>query len=364
MDDLKEEQPLKLGEEEEFEDEDESFAEHRTILVDAGQGAERIDKYLTGKLVKISRNRIQNGIKSGAVTVNGKTIKSNYKVNPFDEIELVIPRTMDGTTALYADEMELDIRYEDDDLLVLHKPPGLVVHPGVSNPRGTLVNGLVHYLGLDSNMPNLKGNPENRPGLVHRIDKDTSGLMVIAKTEYAMSHLAKQFFDHSIHRRYQAIIWGEPDEKSGEIECYIGRNPKNHRHQTVFLEEEAGKWSKTHWKLVEGMYYISVVECALETGRTHQIRVHMKHLGHPVFNDKTYGGDSIRKGTVYSKYKQFVHNCFQMCPRQALHAKELGFVHPTTGEKMMFTSELPDDMAGVLDKWRNYVAAKKDTTNN
>jgi 23S rRNA pseudouridine1911/1915/1917 synthase len=241
---------------------------------------------------------------------------------------------------------------------VLHKPPGLVVHPGVGNPRGTLVNGLVHYFGFNSDLPSLAGNPENRPGLVHRIDKDTSGLMVIAKTEFAMSHLAKQFFDHSIHRRYQAIVWSQPNEEQGEFEAYIGRNPKNHRLQTVFLEEEAGKWSKTHWRLIEGLYYVSLMEFELETGRTHQIRVHAKHLGHPVFSDTSYGGDSIRKGTVYNKYKQFVQNCFKICSRQALHAKELGFVHPTTGEQMMFKSELPAEMTEVLEKWRSYVGTK------
>lgn len=354
-----EEQDLKLGEQEDTDNEDENFSEHRQFTVDAGQSPERIDKYLTNKLVKISRNRVQNSIKAGSITVNGKVIKSNYKVNPLDEIDVVIPRTMDINTVLSADEMDLDIRYEDDDLLVLHKPPGLVVHPGVGNPNGTLVNGLMHYFGFDSDLPSLKGNPENRPGLVHRIDKDTSGLMVIAKTEFAMSHLAKQFFDHTIHRRYQAIVWSQPDEEQGELECYIGRNPKNHRLQTVFLEDEAGKWSKTHWRLVEGLYYVSLLEFELETGRTHQIRVHSKHLGHPIFNDVSYGGDSIRKGTVYTKYKQFVQNCFKICPRQALHAKELGFVHPTTGEEMMFKSELPADMADVLEKWRGYVDAKK-----
>lgn len=353
-----EEQGLKLGEKDDNDEEDENFSEHREITVDPGQGPERIDKYITGKLVKVSRNRVQNSIKAGAVTVNGKVIKANYKVNPNDQIELVIPRTMDPSKELYADEMELDVRYEDDDVMVIHKPPGLVVHPGVGNPRGTLVNGLMHYFGFNSDLPSLKGNPENRPGLVHRIDKDTSGLMVIAKTDFAMSHLAKQFFDHTIHRRYQAIVWSEPNEKEGELECYIGRNPKNHRLQTVFLEEEAGKWSKTHWRLKEGLYYVSLMEFELETGRTHQIRVHTKHLGHPVFSDTSYGGDSIRKGTVYTKYKQFVQNCFKICSRQALHAKELGFVHPTTGEEMMFKSDLPADMAEVLEKWRSYVGTK------
>jgi len=341
-------------------EENEGYSEYREFVVDKGQSPLRIDKYVTNKLWKVSRNRIQNGIKAGALTVNGKKVKANYKVNPLDKIELVIPRSVDASTELHADEMDLDIRYEDDDLLILHKPSGLVVHPGIGNPRGTLVNGLMHYLGQKDDLPILDGNPTNRPGLVHRIDKETSGLMVIAKTEFAMTHLAKQFFDHTIHRRYQTLVWSEPDEEKGYFEGYIGRNPSNHTTYKIFEDGEAGKWSATHWKLVERLYYVSLIECELETGRTHQIRVHMKHLGHPVFNDSKYGGDRIHKGTVYTKYKQFVHNCFKLCPRQALHAKEIGFIHPTTGEEMKFISDLPPDMQSVMEKWRKYVDVKKD----
>lgn len=330
------------------------FYEQKFFIADPGQEPLRVDKFLLDRMAQTSRNKIQNAIKAGAVTIGGKPIKANRKVKPNEKVDIVIPRPFDQAVRVEPDDIPLDIRYEDDDVIVLHKQPGLVVHPGFGNYRRTLVNGLMHYYG-QKDLPVMEGNPTNRPGLVHRIDKNTSGLMVIAKTDFAMAHLAKQFYNHTAHRRYQAIVWGQPEEESGYLEKNVGRHPRFRKMMTVFDDASEGKRAATHWKVVDPLYYVSLIECRLETGRTHQIRIHMKHLGHPLFNDEIYGGDKIRKGTVYSKYKQFVHNAFKICPRQALHAKELGFVHPTTGEEMLFDSELPDDMKNVLEKWRHYV---------
>jgi len=337
--------------------EPQEFYEHHRITVDPGQSPLRLDKFLVDRLERVTRNRIQNGIQAGAIRVNDKEVKSNYKVRPNDVVVIVLDKPPRFDDEPEAEEMDLDIHYEDDTLLVLQKPYGLVVHPGIGNYTGTLVNGLMHHL---KNLPNLNAELGIRPGLVHRLDKDTSGLMVIAKTEFAMSHLARQFFDRTVERTYQALVWGEPDELEGRIEGPIGRHPTQRIKQHVFEEGEGGKFAATNYKVLEPMYYVSLVECKLETGRTHQIRVHMAHIGHPVFSDAVYGGNTIRKGTVFSKYKQFVHNCFKQLPRQALHAKTLGFIHPDTGEKMNFDSPLPKDMAAVLDRWRSYLDTRKE----
>ncbi len=336
--------------------EEEGYYEQHEIIVDPKQTPLRLDKFLMDKLSRVSRNRIQAAIKAGAITVNNKEIKPNFKVKHGHTVNVVLPRANPADYEVTGEDLPLDIRYEDDDLLVVHKAPGMVVHPGIGNRNGTLVNALKFHF---DNLPTMEGNSHDRVGLVHRIDKDTSGLLVIAKTELAMTHLAKQFFDHSIERTYHALVWGEPDELEGTIDCNIGRHPRIRNIYTTFPEEEEGKHAITHYKVIDPMYYVSLIECKLETGRTHQIRVHMKHLGHPVFSDKTYGGDTIRKGTVFSKYKQFVHNTFKVMPRQALHARSLGFIHPSTGEKMYFEAELPEDFQAAMDRWRAYLSAKK-----
>lgn len=332
------------------------YFEHQSILVDPAQQALRIDKFLMERLAKVSRNRIQNLIRSGSVLVNEKEIKPNYKVRGKDQISIVFPYPPYEGESVVPEEMPLDIIYEDDDLLVLNKPAGLVVHPGVGHRSGTLVNGLAHYF---KGLPVMEGNSPDRPGLVHRIDKNTSGLMLIAKTDFALTHLAKQFFQHTIERTYFALVWGEPEEQTGTINANIARDPRHRKKFAAYPDGEVGKWAVTHYKVIEPLYYVSLVQCNLETGRTHQIRVHMAHIGHPLFNDERYGGDRIVKGTIFSKYKSFVENCFQTLPRQGLHAKSLGFEHPRTGERMFFDSELPDDMTETLDRWRRYVQSKK-----
>ncbi len=336
--------------------------EHYRFLVDPNQTSIRIDKYLFDKLEKISRNRIQSAVKNGYVLVNDKEIKSNYKIRPRDVIVINLPEEPRERTQITGEDIPLDIRYEDDDIMIVHKPAGLVVHPGVGNWSGTLVNGLIHYMENKDDLPVMEGNTPDRPGLVHRIDKNTSGLLVIAKNEHAMTHLSKQFHDHTIDRTYYAIIWGQPDEDSGTIDEYIGRHPRDRVKMSVFRDRDEGRHAVTHYEVVEPMYYVSLIKCKLETGRTHQIRVHMAHLNHPIFNDSMYGGDSVRKGTVFSKYKVFVENTFTLLPRQALHAKSLGFIHPTSGERMEFDSELPEDMVAALDKWRHYVTHQKSRT--
>ena len=335
--------------------------ETQEILVDPGQQPVRIDKFLTDKLPKVSRNRVQNGLKKGTIRVDGAVVKANHKLSPGERITVEIPRYRpegeDG--APVPQDIPLDIRYEDDAVMVVHKPPGMVVHPAVGHRDGTLVNALTYHLGRED-LPTLAGNDESRVGLVHRIDKDTSGLLVIAKTEEAMTHLAKQFFQHTIERTYQAVCWGEPEPAAATIDAHLGRDLKNRQKYRVYDEPEEGhKHAITHYRTLEGLYYVSLLELQLETGRTHQIRVHLQSIGHPLFNDARYGGDRIVKGTIYSKYRLFAERCFELCPRQALHAKSLAFTHPVTGERMRFDSELPADMTAMLDKWRNYVGPRR-----
>ena len=347
---------------EESEEEEQLYAVQE-ITVDPGQKPVRIDKFLADKLARVSRNRIQQNIRDGAILVNGDAVKANHKLSPGELITVVVPRYAEQEEGLQAQDIPLDVRYEDDAIMIVHKPPGMVVHPGVGNPSGTLVNALTYYLRKqEGEIPVLPGNDRDRVGLVHRIDKDTSGLLVIAKTEQAMSSLARQFFEHSIDRTYQAIVWGAPDPAEGTITGHIGRHPRIRQNYTVFQEEEAGKHAVTHYRTLEDLYYVSLCELKLETGRTHQIRVHMKSEGHPVFQDSKYGGDRIVKGTVYSKFKTFVERCFELCPRQALHAKSIGFIHPATKEYVHFDSDLPADMSAALDRWRTYVGHRR--TNN
>ena len=326
--------------------------EHIRMVVDPGQQPERIDTYLTNHLSNISRNRVQNAAKAGNILVNEKTVKQNYKVKPNDVISIVFtypPRETD----IKPEPIPLNIVYEDDDVIVINKQAGLVVHPGHGNFDGTLLHGLAYYF------EQTQQNIENRFGyLVHRIDKDTTGLMIVAKNEAAQAILAHQFFVHSIHRRYYALVWGDFDTDEGIIEGNIGRSNNDRRKMAVYPNGDHGKDAITHWKVLERFSYVTLNEYRLETGRTHQIRVHSQYIGHPLFNDTMYGGDVILKGTTFSKYKQFIDNCFKIMPRHALHAKELGFVHPTTGKQMMFTSELPDDMKQVLEKWRVYLKAR------
>ena len=334
-----------------------SFQDSRIITVDPNQEPIRIDKFLMDRLDHVTRNRMQNAIRAGAITVNEKEIKPNYKVRPNDIIHAILPRRSRGEKKLVAQNIDLDIRYEDDHILILHKPAGMVVHPGVGHRKYTLANALAYYY---QNLPLLNDNYTDRPGLVHRIDKNTSGIMIAVKNDYAMDRMAKQFYYHTIERKYQAIIWGAMPEEEGTIKAKIGRDPKNRKNMSVFRNVEGGKWSVTHWKTLEDLYYVSLVECQLETGRTHQIRVHMKFMGHPLFSDEKYGGDRIRKGTPHRRYKHFVNNTMEVLPRQALHAKSLAFDHPVTGERMFFESDLPDDMVQCLERWRNYVKNQKE----
>ncbi|AFD07477.1 RluA family pseudouridine synthase [Solitalea canadensis] len=328
--------------------------EHLRIVVDKGQSLLRIDKFLMHKIENASRNRIQNAIEADNVLVNDKPIKASYKVKPADVISIVMPHPP-RDTEVYPEDLPISIVYEDNDLLVVNKAAGMVVHPGYGNYTGTLVNALVFHF---QQLPTLPGN-DGRPGLVHRIDKDTSGLLLISKNERSMTYLARQFFDHSITRKYTALVWGDLKE-DGTVTGYIGRSMKDRRVQDVYETEEKGKWSVTHYKVLERLGYVTLIECQLETGRTHQIRAHMKSIGHPLFNDETYGGDKILKGTVFGKYKQFVENCFELLPRQALHAKTLGFIHPTTKEYIHFETELPEDFQQGLEKWRKYASQKEE----
>ena len=324
--------------------------EHFRFVADKGQTPLRVDKYLMNKVENATRNRIQKSAKDGNIFVNDIIVKSNYKVKANDVITVRFehpPYEM----LLTPEDLPIDIVYEDDALLVINKAAGMVVHPGHGNYSGTLINALAFHF---DNLPN---NSSDRPGLVHRIDKDTSGLLVVAKTEEAMAHLSKQFFNKTTEREYVAIAWGAMQEEHGTIEGHIGRHPKNRLQNTVYLDPDdldKGKPAVTHYKVLEHLGYVTLVSCKLETGRTHQIRVHMKHIGHTLFNDERYGGSAILKGTTFSKYKQFVDNCFKVLPRQALHAKTLGFIHPTTNEFMRFEAPIPEDMEACLYKWRNY----------
>ncbi len=336
--------------------EEQELFEHYHLTVDSGQKQLRIDKYITNRIESISRSKIQQAADAGKVLVNGEAVKSNYKVKPNDEISIVMdyPR---HELKILPEEIPLDIVYEDDQLIVINKPAGLVVHPGHGNYSGTLVNALAWYY---KDLPLFNNENDPRPGLVHRIDKNTSGLMVVAKTELAKTKLALQFFNKTTKRQYIALVWGRLKEPSGTIEGAIGRSQKNRQVFRVYEEDEGyGKHAVTHYKVLEELGYVSVVQCELETGRTHQIRVHMKHIGHPLFNDDTYGGEKILWGTTFSKYRQFVNNCFATLPRHALHAKTLGFEHPTTGEQMLFNSEIADDMLAGIDKWRQYISNRE-----
>jgi len=331
----------------ELEEQEELFEHHR-IEVDKGQHPLRIDKFLVNRIENVSRTKIHDAAVAGNILVNDKSVKPNYKVKPLDIISIVMsqpPREIE----LIPQDIPIEIVYEDSDLIIINKKPGMVVHPGYGNYTGTLVNALAYHF---EHLP-MFNSDELRPGLVHRIDKNTSGLLVVAKNEIAKNRLAKQFYDHTITRKYQALVWGTPQEK-GTIEGHIGRNLKDRKKMYVFAGGEHGKHAITHFSLIEQLGYVSLVECQLETGRTHQIRVHLQFNGHPLFNDETYGGDKILKGTTFTKYKQFVQNCFQMLPRHALHAKSLGFIHPANGKKMFFETELPEDMQSVIEKWRNY----------
>ncbi|MBX2895182.1 MAG: RluA family pseudouridine synthase [Cyclobacteriaceae bacterium] len=333
-----------------LEDDEDGLFEHHRIVADAKQSLLRIDKFLMDRLPNVTRTKIQEGIHDGFVKVNDKPIKPNYKIHPHDVITVSLPEPPRDTDVV-PENIPLNIVFEDEHVLVVNKVAGMVVHPAYQNWSGTLVNALTWHF---QNLPEMQGN-EGRPGLVHRIDKDTSGLLVIAKTEMAMNALAKQFFDHSIERTYQAIVWGIPDPPQGTVNVHVGRSLKDRRVTVAFPEGDFGRHAITHFKLLKDLRYVSLIECKLETGRTHQIRAHLKYLGHPLFNDAMYGGSEIIKGTVFSKYKQFVENCFKVIPRQALHAKTLGFVHPANNQFMQFDSELPTDFVEVIEKWENYV---------
>jgi 23S rRNA pseudouridine1911/1915/1917 synthase len=331
-------------------EQDDELFEHHRIIADPGQALLRVDKFLMNLLPNVTRTKIQDGIDHGFVKVNDKEIKSNYKVRPGDIITVSLPEPPRDTDVV-PENIPLNIVYEDEHLLVINKPAGMVVHPAYNNWSGTVVNALAYHF---QNLPQMPGN-DGRPGLVHRIDKDTSGLLVVGKTEMALTHLAKQFFNHTIERTYWAIAWGVPDPPVGTINVHVGRSLKDRRITTAFPNADFGRHAITHYKLLQDLRYVSLVECRLETGRTHQIRAHMKHIGHPLFNDAMYGGDQMVKGTVFSKYKQFVENCFKIIPRQALHAKTLGFIHPHTRELMRFDSEMPEDFKNALAKWEHYV---------
>lgn len=330
-------------------DSEDELYEHYSFKADKGQTPLRVDKFLMNFIQNATRNKIQQAAKDGNIYVNGVAVKSNHKVKANDVVRVLFTHPP-YEHLLVGENIPLDIVYEDDVLLVVNKPAGMVVHPGHGNYSGTLINALIYHFD------NLPMNSDNRPGLVHRIDKDTSGLLVIAKTEGAMNHLTKQFFDKTSEREYVALVWGNIEEDEGTVEGNIGRHPKNRLQNTVFEGDEAdkGKPAITHYKVLERLGYVTLVSCKLETGRTHQIRVHMKHIGHTLFNDERYGGEKILKGTTFTKYKQFVENCFKILPRQALHAKTLGFEHPINGTFLRFNSEVPQDMQECIEKWRNY----------
>lgn len=329
------------------EEEQEELFEHHRIIADVGQKPLRVDKFLGNLLPNTSRSKIQQAAVAGNIRVNEQKVKSNYKVKPEDVVQVVLsypPREVE----LVPQDLPVDIVHQDSDVIVVHKAPGMVVHPGYGNHDGTLVNALLYKF------QNLPGLNKERPGLVHRLDRDTSGIMVVAGNEAAMAHLANQFFERSTERTYWALVWGNVEEEEGTVTGHIGRSPKNRKVYQVYPDGDQGKHAVTHWRVLERLGYVTLVECKLETGRTHQIRVHMKHIGHTLFNDKEYGGDKILKGTTFTKYKQFVENCFNLCPRMALHAKTLGFEHPTTKKRLTFNSQLPEDMHALVEKWRNY----------
>lgn len=334
-------------------DHDELYEHHR-FIVDKGQEPLRIDKYLMNRLSGASRSKIQQACDAGCILVNGQETKPSYKVKPNDQVQVVLPEPV-KEFELVPENIPLDIVYEDEDVIIIDKAAGMVVHPGVGNWTGTLMNALVYHF---ENLPHFP-DQLHRPGLVHRIDKNTSGLMVIARSERALVTLAKEFFDRTIERKYLALVWGEPKEPKGTVTGHIGRSLKDRKVMDVFPDGSYGKHAVTHYEVVERFGYVTLLECKLETGRTHQIRAHLKHSGHPLFNDETYGGDKILKGTSFSKYKQFVMNCFELMPRHALHAATLGFIHPRTKERILFESPLPEDFNRLLNKWRKYTAEKE-----
>lgn len=336
-------------------DEGEALYERQVIRTDKGQEPLRIDKFLMGRIEGATRNKIQQGIEAGMVTVNGQPVKCNFKVKGSMEI-ITFTTTAPDETDIVPEPLPLDIVYEDDWLMIINKQPGMVVHPGSGNYNGTLLNGIAYYLQQQN--PSLDESLLPRYGLVHRIDKNTSGLLVVAKSAKAASHLAKQFFNHDIQRNYIALVWGDVEQDEGTVIAHVGRNQRFRKLFEAYPEGEHGKEAITHYKVLERMNYVTLVQCTLETGRTHQIRVHMKHIGHTLFGDHTYGGDKILKGTIFSKYKQFVDNCLEICPRQALHAKTLGFRHPEDEREMFFELDLPEDMATLIDKWRRYVQGR------
>jgi 23S rRNA pseudouridine1911/1915/1917 synthase len=334
--------------------EQQELFEHYKFKADPGQSLLRIDKFLSDRLENTSRTRIQNAANAGNILVNNNPVKPNYKVKPGDIVQVILP-TPPREIELIPENIPLNIVYEDDDVLVVNKEPGMVVHPAYGNYTGTLVNALMwHFRDLP-----LFNTGESRPGLVHRLDKNTSGILVIAKNEFALNRLSKQFFDRTTDRRYNALVWGTPDPLEGTITGNVGRNIKDRKIMQVFMDGSDGKNAITHYKVIEDLGYISFVECKLETGRTHQIRVHFSHIKHPLFNDGEYGGDQILKGTTFTKYQQFIKNCFKVLPRQALHAKSLAFDHPVTGKRLSFDSELPDDMQQVIEKWRKYISGRE-----
>ncbi|MDA0356491.1 MAG: RluA family pseudouridine synthase [Bacteroidetes bacterium] len=334
---------------EELQEDDDNLFEHHSFIAAPSQSPLRVDKFIMNFVENASRNKIQAAAKEGAIFVNEVVVKSNYKVKPGDKVQVMFTHPP-YENLLVAENIPIDIVFEDDHLMVINKPAGMVVHPGHGNYSGTLINALLHHFR------SLPLNSDNRPGLVHRIDKDTSGLLVVAKTEQAMTHLARQFFDKSSERSYTALVWGAVEHERGTIDGNIGRHPKNRLQNTVFFGDDAdkGKPAVTHYEIQERLGYVTLLTCRLETGRTHQIRVHMKHIGHTLFNDARYGGDQILKGTTFTKYKQFVQNCFSVLPRQGLHAQTLGFEHPVTGKRLSFSAPLPEDMTECIEKWRNY----------
>ncbi len=329
--------------------------EKKVIRTDKGQEPYRIDKFLMNRIENATRNKIQHAIEAGLVTVNGKPVKSNHKIKAFDEIIVYTDQSPESLDVV-PEEMQLEFVYEDDEVMVINKPAGMVVHPGSGNYNGTLLNGISWYLQQQN--PNIDEKVLPRFGLVHRIDKNTSGLLVMGKSPHAAAHLAKQFFHHTVQRKYLALAWGDMEQDEGTIVAHVGRNQRFRKLFEAYPDGEHGKEAITHYKVLERFNYVTLVECVLETGRTHQIRVHMKLIGHTLFGDTTYGGDKILKGTIFSKYKQFVDNCFELCPRQALHARTLGFAHPRTGENLFFESPVPADMEQVIDKWRKYVSTR------
>ncbi|MBL4668238.1 MAG: RluA family pseudouridine synthase [Flavobacteriales bacterium] len=328
--------------------------EHYSFIVDKGQELLRIDKFLMERIANTTRNKLQSAATDGYILVNKKSVKSNYRVKPLDKITVEMPYAP-TEIELIPEDIPLNILYEDEDVIALNKQSEMVVHPGYGNHTGTLVNGLIYHF---ENLPQT--DVKNRPGLVHRLDKNTTGIMVIAKNDHALTHLGKQFFDRTTERRYHALVWGDVKEEEGTVTGNVGRGLKNRKVMEVFEDEDYGKHAVTHYKVLKRYGYVTLIECKLETGRTHQIRVHMKHIGHTLFNDADYGGDRILKGTSFSKYKQFINNCFKILPRQALHAKSLGFEHPKTGKWMQFESDLPADMIAVLAKWDVYIANRGD----